>query len=260
MTFSPKLVALDVDGTLVDGDNNMSAAVRDAVWGLRDKGIETVITTGRAIPGVMSTVDKLGFDDGIAIGSNGAVVFSYAPPVVLHSVTFDASAAVALILAQVPDAMVAVEEMGVGYRVNKHFPDGEIGGQITLQSVEELVEHPVSRVIIRAPEHSAEEFGAIVSEIGLTDTSYYIGYSAWVDLAPEGVSKASGLEFVCERLGVDVSEVLAVGDGHNDYEMLEWAGRGVAMGHAPDRVKRIADDVTGSIEQDGLAQELAKYL
>ena len=258
--FSPKLVALDVDGTLVDGDNNMSAAVRDAVWGLRDRGIETVITTGRAIPGVMTTVAKLGFGDGIAIGSNGAVVFSYAPPVVLHSVTFDASAAVALILAQVPDAMVAVEEMGVGYRVNKHFPEGEIGGQITLHSVEELLEHPVSRVIIRAPEHSAEEFGAIVSEIGLTGTSYYIGYSAWVDLAPEGVSKASGLEFVCERLGVDVSEVLAVGDGHNDYEMLEWAGRGVAMGHAPDRVKRIADDVTGSIEQDGLAQELARYL
>ena len=260
MTFSPKLVALDVDGTLVDGDNNLSAAVRDAVRGLRDRGIETVITTGRAIPGVMSTVAKLGFDDGIAIGSNGAVVFSYAPPVVLHSVTFDASAAVALILAQVPDAMVAVEEMGVGYRVNKHFPEGEIGGQITLQSVEELVEHPVSRVIIRAPQHSAEEFGAIVSEIGLTGTSYYIGYSAWVDLAPEGVSKASGLEFVCERLGVDVSEVLAVGDGHNDYEMLEWAGRGVAMGHAPDRVKRIADDVTGSIEQDGLATELQRYL
>ncbi|MDQ3155525.1 MAG: Cof-type HAD-IIB family hydrolase [Actinomycetota bacterium] len=260
MTFSPKLVALDVDGTLVDGDNNMSPAVREAVWGLRDKGIETVITTGRAIPGVMTTVDKLGFDDGIAIGSNGAVVFSYAPPVVLHSVTFDASAAVALILARVPDAMVAVEEMGVGYRVNKHFPDGEIGGQITLHSVEELVEHPVSRVIIRAPEHSAEEFGAIVSEIGLTGTSYYIGYSAWVDLAPEGVSKASGLEFVCERLGVDVSEVLAVGDGHNDYEMLEWAGRGVAMGHAPDRVKLIADDVTGSVEQDGLATELQRYL
>jgi len=260
LTFWPKLVALDVDGTLVDGDNNMSAPVYDAVRGLRDRGIETVITTGRAIPGVMSTVAKLGFDEGIAIGSNGAVVFSFAPPVVLHSVTFDASIAVALILAEVPDAMVAVEEMGVGYRVNKHFPEGEIGGQITLQSVEELVRHPVSRVIIRAPEHSAEEFGAIVSEVGLTGTSYYIGYSAWVDLAPEGVSKASGLEFVCERLGVDVSEVLAVGDGHNDYEMLEWAGRGVAMGHAPDRVKRIADAVTGSIEEDGLATELAKYL
>lgn len=260
MTFSPKLIALDVDGTLVDNADTMSAAVHDAVLALRDKGIEMVITTGRAIPGVLRTVGQLGLRDGIAIASNGAVVFSYDPPEVLHSVTFDASAAVGLILDQVPDAMVAVEEIGVGYRVNKHFPDGEIGGQITLQSVEELVQHPVSRVIIRAPGHTPDEFGAIVHGLGLTDTSYYIGYSAWVDLAPEGVSKASGLEFVCERLGVDVSEVLSVGDGHNDYEMLEWAGRGVAMGQAPDRVKRIADDVTGTVEEDGLAQELQRYL
>ncbi|MEO6473212.1 MAG: HAD family hydrolase, partial [Aeromicrobium sp.] len=91
MTFSPKLVALDVDGTLVDEDNNMSPAVHDAVWALRDKGIETVITTGRAIPGVMDTLDKLGIREGIAIASNGAVVFSFDPPVVLQSVKFDAS-------------------------------------------------------------------------------------------------------------------------------------------------------------------------
>lgn len=260
MTFSPRLVALDVDGTLVDGQNIMTAPVRDAVRALRDKGVETVVTTGRAIPGVMSTVETLGFAAGIAIASNGAVVFSYDPPVVLHSVTFDASAAVALILAEVPDAAVAVEEVGVGYRANKHFPDGEIGGQVTLQSVEELIAQPVTRVIIRAPEHSAEEFGAIVHSLGLTGTSYYIGYSAWVDLAPEGVSKASGLEFVCARLGIAAAEVLAVGDGHNDYEMLQWAGRGVAMGQAPERVKAIADAVTGTIECDGLAQELARYL
>ncbi|MEO6470497.1 MAG: HAD-IIB family hydrolase, partial [Aeromicrobium sp.] len=172
---------------------------------------------------------------------------------------FDASSAVRLIMEKVPSAMVAVEEVGVGYRVNKPFPDGEIGGQITMHSVEELIAHPVARVIIRAPEHPAEEFSAIVHDLGLTGTSYYIGYSAWVDLAPEGVSKASGLEFVCERLGIARADVLAIGDGHNDYEMLQWAGRGVAMGHAPDRVKDIADAVTGSIDEDGLVTELARY-
>lgn len=260
MTFSPRLIALDVDGTLVDGDNDMSPEVREVVKAIRGKGIETVITTGRAIPGVMNAVEKLGIDDGIAIASNGAVVFSFDPLKVLHQVTFDASEAVALVLAKVPDAMVAVEEVGVGYRVNKHFPDGEIGGQITLHSVEELVAHPVTRVIIRAPDHPAAEFSAIVHDLGLTGTSYYIGYSAWVDLAPEGVSKASGLDFVSKRLGIPRSDVLAVGDGHNDYEMIEWAGRGVAMGHAPDRVKAIADAVTGSIDDDGLVTELAKYV
>lgn len=260
MTFSPRLVAIDVDGTLVDGSNEMAPAVRDAVVAIRDKGIETVITTGRAIPGVMNAVNKLSLAEGIAIASNGAVVFTYDPPTVVHTVTFDASEAVALVLAQVPDAMVAVEEVGVGYRVNKPFPDGEIGGQITMHSVEELVAEPVTRVIIRAPDHPVEEFSAIVHDLGLTGTSYYIGYSAWVDLAPEGVSKASGLEVVCSRLGIPQTDVLAIGDGHNDYEMLEWAGRGVAMGHAPERVQLVADAVTGSISDDGLATELLRYL
>lgn len=260
MTFSPKLLALDVDGTLVDGENNLSDAVRDAVRAMHEKGVQTVITTGRAIPGVMNIADKLELGDGIAIASNGAIVFSYEPPTVLHSVTFDASTAVRLIMEAVPDAMVAVEQVGVGYRVNKPFPEGEIGGQITLHTVEELIAEPVARVIIRAPDHPAAEFSAIVHDLGLTGTSYYIGYSAWVDLAPEGVSKASGLEFVCERLGVARTDVLAIGDGHNDFEMLEWAGRGVAMGHAPDRVKAIADAVTGSVEDDGLASELLRYL
>lgn len=260
MTFSPKLVALDVDGTLVDGLNDMSQIVHDTVTAIREKGISTVITTGRAIHGVMDAARKLDLTDGIAIASNGAVVFTFDPPEVVHSVTFDAREAVTLVMEQVPDAMVAVEEVGVGYRVNKPFPDGEIGGSVAIETIEQLVAKPVTRVIIRAPNHPAAEFSAIVHDLGLTGTSYYIGYSAWVDLAPEGVSKASGLEVVCERLGIAQADVLAIGDGHNDYEMIEWAGRGVAMGQAPERVLRIADAVTGSIDEDGLATELAQYL
>lgn len=260
MTFSPKLIALDVDGTLVDGDNIMSPAVHEAVHAIRARGIETVITTGRSMPGVMDTVGLLDLPDGIAIASNGAVVFSFNPPTVLHSVTFDAAPAVRLVLDRVPNAMVAVEEVGVGYRANKPFPDSQISGSITLHDLDDLIAHPVARVIIRAPEVPTDEFAAMVHDLGLTGTSYYIGYSAWLDLAPEGVSKASGLEIVCERLGIAQADVLAVGDGHNDYEMLEWAGRGVAMGHAPDRIKAVADAVTGSIDDDGLVTELARYL
>lgn len=260
MTFSPKLIALDVDGTLVDGDNVMSPAVHDAVHAIRARGIETVITTGRSMPGVMDTVGLLDLPRGIAIASNGAVVFSFNPPTVLQSVTFDAGPAVRMVLEQVPTAMVAVEDVGVGYRANKPFPDTQISGSITLHDLDELIAHPVARVIIRAPEVPTDEFAAMVHDLGLTGTSYYIGYSAWLDLAPEGVSKASGLEFVCERLGIARADVLAVGDGHNDYEMLEWAGRGVAMGHAPDRIKAVANAVTGTIDEDGLVAELARYL
>jgi Cof subfamily protein (haloacid dehalogenase superfamily) len=254
------VAALDVDGTLVDETNALSPSVRDAVRALADAGVAIVVATGRAMPGTMEVVDRIGLQDGTAVTSNGAIVISYHPVEVLHSVTFDASEAVRRVLEHVPDALVAVEEVGVGYRVNAPFPEGEVSGRITIEDVDALVSEPVTRVVIRAPEHDAKEFAELVEGLGLTETNYYIGYTSWLDLAPQGVSKASGLEMVCAKLDVAPADVLAVGDGFNDVEMLEWAGRGVAMGQAPAHVQAAADAVTGTVADDGLAVELARYL
>ena len=260
MTFRPKLVALDVDGTLVDGTNTFSPATADAVRRVVDAGIPVVISTGRAVPGAFEVCDRLELPDGLAVCSNGAVLIGYRPVEVIHAVTFDASEAVKRVLTAVPDAFVAVEEIGVGYRVNQPFPSGEITGTITVEDTESLISEPVTRVIIRAPSHNPQEFHELVEGLGLTETNYYIGYTAWLDIAPLGISKASGLERVADRLGVDPADVLAVGDGFNDVEMLRWAGRGVAMGHGPDALKEAADAVTGSVFEDGLATELAQYV
>jgi 5-amino-6-(5-phospho-D-ribitylamino)uracil phosphatase len=260
VTFVPKLAALDVDGTLVDESNALSTPVREAVLALAEAGVAIVVATGRAMPGAMEVVERLGLQDGTAVTSNGAIVIGYHPVEVLHSVTFDASEAVRRVLESVPDALVAVEEVGVGYRVSAPFPEGEVRGQITVEDVDSLVAEPVTRVVIRAPEHDAREFAEVVEGLGLTETNYYIGYTSWLDLAPQGVSKASGLEIVCTKLGVSQADVLAVGDGFNDVEMLEWAGRGVAMGQAPGHVQAVADAVTGTVADDGLAAELTRYL
>lgn len=260
MTFNPKLLALDVDGTLVDHENQMSEAVREAVLAHHARGAHIVVSTGRSVPGTSETVGKLGLDDGYAVASNGAVVFGYDPVDVVHTVTFDASDAVHRVLDHVPDAMVAVEEVGVGYRVTEPFPDGEVLGTMVVDEVASLVAEPVTRVIIRAPAYDTGEFADLVSGLGLTGTNYYIGYTSWLDLAPLDVSKASGLGWLCERLGVERSDVLAIGDGNNDYEMLAWAGRGVAMGAAPQRVRDVADFVTDSVTKDGLARELERWL
>jgi len=257
--WRPRLVALDVDGTLVDHENAMSPAVHQVVNELRDSGVEVVISTGRAVPGVLNCADKLGFE-GYAIASNGALVISYRPVEILHSVTFDASEAVRRIVERIPEALVAVEEIGVGYRVSAPFPSGEINGTITVQEIDDLVAEPVTRVVIRAPERSVDEFHRLAEELGLEDTNYYVGYTAWLDIAPPGVSKASGLQALCDRLGVEAADVLAVGDGNNDVEMLKWAGRGVAMGQGPDSLKAVADAVTDPVEADGLATELQRYL
>ncbi|HKE71857.1 MAG TPA: HAD family hydrolase, partial [Nocardioidaceae bacterium] len=251
MTRPYDLLALDVDGTLVDWDNIMTPTLREAVRDVAAQGVHVVLSTGRSVPGVIDAADKLGFDDGIAVASNGAVTFSYHPVEVLTTVTFDARETVKLLLDHVPDAAVAVEEIGRGYRINKPFPDGEITGEMILQSVEDLVAEPVTRVIIRSPGQSAEEFIELAERLGLHGTNYFVGYTAWLDLAPSGVTKASGLESVASRLGVARSKVLAIGDGRNDLEMLRWAGRGVAMGNAPIEVQDAADDVTETVERDG---------
>lgn len=260
MTFRPKLVALDVDGTLVDERNVISPATAEVVQAVIDAGIQVVVATGRAVPGAMEVCHRLDLPDGMAVCSNGAVLIGYNPLTVLDAVTFDASEAVRRVLMEVPDAFVAVEEIGVGYRVNQPFPTGEIAGSITIEDVDSLIAEPVTRVIIRAPSHDPHEFHELVEGLGLTETNYYIGYTAWLDLAPLGVSKASGLAKVAERVGIAAADVLAVGDGFNDVEMLEWAGRGVAMGHGPDQLKNAADAVTGTVHEDGLAIELRQYI
>ena len=266
--WRPRLLALDIDGTLLKWVENVgttamqvSPAVYAAVHRALDDGAYVVLASGRSPYGMNRVADLLDLHPGVGeplwvVASNGAVVFRYPPLEVVHEETFDAAPAVAAILEHRPHALVAVEERGVGYRVNRPFPDGELQGESTIADVADLVSVPVSRVIIRDPDATAEDFVALAQRLGLQGTDYVVGWTAWLDLAPVGVSKASGLAYVARELGLDASDVLAIGDGRNDLEMLRWAGRGVAMGQAIDEVKEAADAVTGTVYDEGAAQEL----
>ncbi len=266
----PRLVALDIDGTLlrwVDGTGTsheeITPAVHDAVRRAREAGTHVVLASGRSPDGMTGVADLLGLATEESpvwvVASNGAVVFRYPPMQVVHEETFDARAAVAAVLAEHPQALVAVEERGVGYRVNRHFPMGELSGEMILSEVDDMVAEPVSRVIIRDPEATVDDFVALAARLGLHGTDYVVGWTAWLDLAPVGVSKASGLAAVCDDLGVDAADVLAIGDGRNDLEMLAWAGRGVAMGQAVEEVRSAADAVTATVDEDGAAVEMSRY-
>ena len=271
MTNRPKLIALDIDGTILIphpengfSDDRVTPAVREAIDRAYDAGAHIVLCSGRA-PLSMSQVlrhldmPRVNGSHVLGVASNGAVTFSFPPLRVVSEVTFDAREAVEQVLKHVPDAAVAVEEHGVGYRVNRHFPQGELDGEMILTPIEEMIASEVSRVIIRDPDSTSEDFVSLADKLGLQGTNYFIGWTAWLDLAPEGVSKASGLAEVADRLGVHPSDVLAIGDGRNDIEMLEWAGRGVAMGQSPDEVKERSDEVTASVLDDGVAVELNRW-
>ena len=171
------------------------------------------------------------------VASNGAVLFRYPPLEVVHEETFDAAAGGACRPRAAPHALVAVEERGMGYRVKRPLPgrralgrDDPHRGRGPRRGAGQPGHHP-------RPLRDRRRLRRAGRRLGLHGTDYVVGWTAWLDLAPVGVSKASGLAIVADKLAVDRADVLAIGDGRNDIEMLEWAGRGVAMGQSIEEVR-----------------------
>lgn len=256
------LVALDIDGTILGHDGGLSTQVRDAVGNLLERGANVVLSTGRSVPAVLPVLGWLGIRSGWAVCSNGAVTIR-----VDHSLpdgyevsdvrTFDPGPAVRALVAEAPDVLVAVEDLaGRGFKVTAPFPAGELVAPTSVVSLAELVAEPVTRVTLRAPGRSSDHFADLVGRVGLHGVTYAVGWTAWLDLTPPGVSKASALEVVRARLGVPARATVAAGDGTNDHEMLAWAALGVAMGGADTATIALADAVTGHVADDGLVPVL----
>ncbi|MEO7061801.1 MAG: HAD family hydrolase [Lapillicoccus sp.] len=260
-----KLVALDIDGTTVNHNGELSPAVAQAVTAVVEAGHYLTIATGRSIVATMPILTMLGIDEGYAVCSNGAVTIRINPRQprgyeVTDTVTFDPRPALTLLRTAIPEALVAVEDLGIGFMVSSPFPDNELGGEQTVVEWEELVGRPATRVTLRNPEADPVEFMRLVEAAGLHGVSYAVGWTAWLDINPEGVSKGSALELIRRTLHVEPIDTVAVGDQRNDIEMLRWAARGVAMGNAPDEVKAVADEVTDDVENDGLVPVLRSLI
>jgi hydroxymethylpyrimidine pyrophosphatase-like HAD family hydrolase len=260
-----RLVALDIDGTLMGWGGDIDPEVVKAVQELRDGGDHVVLATGRSVVSTVPVAHRLGLLEGPAVSSNGAVSLHLDPAEasgyrITGTVTFDPAPALRLIKAELPDALFAVEDVGRGFWVSSPFPPDEIEGEHTMVDFEHLCSLEATRVVIRSPDHTEADFHAMVERLGLHEVSYSVGWIAWLDLNPQGVSKASALEVVRRELGVGSADTVAVGDGRNDVEMLRWAGRGVAMGHADDVTRAAADEVTGTFEDGGVLDVLRSLL
>lgn len=257
------LVALDIDGTILGHDGSLSQAMIDAVHALIDEGTHVVLSTGRSIPAVTPIIEALGLPPGWAICSNGAVTIRYESAddyEIEDVVTFDPGPTLRKMREHAPDALFAVEDVGTGFKLSHEFPMGELSGEHIIVPFEELCDTAASRVTVRDPQKSAADFHELVRRSGLHGVSYAVGWTAWLDISPEGVSKASALDVVRQRLRVEPGATLAAGDGHNDIEMLGWAEYGIAMGDADDTTRAAADYVTGPVREDGLVPVLRSFL
>lgn len=262
------LIGLDIDGTLVHDDGFLSPEVVKEVQRVRNLGHEVIIATGRAAANAVPVVRDLGLEHGFVVSSNGAVTVELDSSLtsgfrVADVVTFDPSEVLTELIEHLPEAHFAVEDVDGSYRFHKPFPTYALGASNFETPLEELMHHPVSRVVVLSPQHDVDEFLGLVSKIGLSSVSYAIGYTAWLDISPQGVTKASALEKQRQRLGVSPTQVLVMGDGRNDVEMFQWAksGGGIAfaMGQAPEEVQLAATDVTSSVTDDGVARVLAGF-
>ncbi len=260
-------VALDIDGTILSdyrGDLN-PWTIRE-VTRLVDEGHEVTMATGRSDPATVPVLAQLNLTPQVVVCANGAII--------LHRdeseetgyrrgdiETFNPNEVLATIHRKLPTAHYAVEDETGLLKYLGWFP--EAGLDVFTQevhSLEALMTDEATRVVVISPTDKEHEFQESIATLGLHQVSYSIGYTSWLEIGPFGVNKATALEKVRLSHGIHRSRVMAVGDGRNDIQMLEWAaefGRGVAMGQAPDEVRIAANEVTHAEADGGLPAVLA---
>lgn len=260
------LLALDIDGTILDINGQVPPRTRAAVVAAAQAGVQVVLATGRGIEAALPVADFLGLTRGWMVCANGALTVRLDPKLkgtvslpggyeITNSVTFDPTTAIGRLHQVLPEAIFAVEMPGRGFLTSADFPPGELIENTTTVSLEQLSSQPVSRVIVRAPGMALADFEVAVRSAGLHAVEYAIGWTAWLDVNAAGVSKASALDALVSGLGV--KHTVAMGDGANDLEMLRWADLSVAMGSAPARVKSATSVVTEPVWHEGAAIVLA---
>lgn len=257
------LIALDVDGTVLLEDETLSPGVVDAIADAHRAGHEVMLATGRSWEGTRGIQHLLELAPEYAVCSNGAVIMKRvgdAPRYErFHVETFDPAEVLALLRDHLPDARYMVE-LADGERLYTEQMDDWNLAMARRVSFDELSAQPVCRVVVVSPDETDEDFVELVARIGLNKVSYAVGWSAWLDIAPQGVDKSTALEKVRTWLGVEPERVLVMGDGRNDVGMFRWArehgGRAIAMGQGPDEVLREAGEITASVHSGGVADIL----
>ena len=260
----PLMIGLDVDGTLVDHDGAMTPGMHQALQRAAEEHT-VVIATGRSLGATLPIVGAAGITRGYAVCSNGAVTVEVDPSFegghrIIDTRSFQPGHALRTLREVAPDAHYAVEMSDGAFRSTAGFQDSSFGVHAIESDLDELMELEAVRVVVHVPDLSPQEFSKVIAESGVHGVEYSIGWTAWLDMAAPGISKASALEELRQTLGIDAERTVAVGDGFNDTEMLAWAGVGVAMGQAPQGVKDVADVVTDSVYEDGTVLVLEQLL
>lgn len=266
----PRLVASDVDGTLLDPVDEISERTRAAVHRVVAAGVPFVLVTGRPPRWIPPIVEQLGHA-GPAVCANGAVHYNAATDRVSYSVTLDPVQlrdAADVVATALPGAKLAVELPTGSATVNgvdqflaePGYTHPWPGADSETAPRDLILGRPAIKMLVRQPDTSSEVMAtALRGLLGTAlDITYSTGYGL-IELSAPGVTKGTGLARLAAELGIAAADVLAIGDMPNDLSMLQWAGHGVAMANAHPAVLAAADEVTAGNAEDGLALILERW-
>ncbi|MET9792669.1 HAD family hydrolase [Streptomyces canus] len=262
--FPYRLIATDLDGTLLRSDESVSRRTRDALAAATAAGAVHIVVTGRGARWTRHVLDDLGYD-GLAVCAQGAQVYHAGEHRLLTSVTLDrqlAGVALAKIEAEVGPLYLAASRdgldgdvmVGPGYAVTGALPS------TPFTDASDLWAAPLNKIYIQHPELSDDELAQAAVRAAGGFVSVAMAGQGIVELLPLGLSKATGLSLAARRLGVKAADTIAFGDMPNDLPMFAWASYGVAMADAHEELKAVADEVTSSNEEDGIAVVLERLL
>ena len=260
--MAPKLIASDLDGTLVRSDGTIDERTRRAIAGAEAAGATVVFCTARPHRGLTELAQATGHR-GVVICNNGAMLWDLHTESVIESSPLEPAVAqqlVALLEAEVPGGAWAVERTGgfghePGYVTRWPIPDDSAVG-----AVHALIAEPAVKLMLRHSQLTADTLLARARAAcgHLAELSHSSTTDALLEISAAGVSKASALARLCRRLEVGRRDVIAFGDMPNDLPMLTWAGHSVAVANAHPDVRAAADEITASNDESGVALVLER--
>lgn len=259
-----RLVATDLDGTIVRSDGSVSDRTRRAFAAAEEAGVGVVLVTGRP-PRWMSTMAAETGHRGLAILSNGAIVYDLHEERVVEEHPLDPAAAAEVVAAlreAVPDLVFAVERGQLFGHEPGWVPHFGVRDDVLVAEIDELVAEPMVKLLVRHEVLSSDELVAAArAVVGESCTVTHSGVgSGLLEISGPDVTKASALARLAADLGTGADGTVAFGDMPNDLPMLAWAGHGVAVANAHPEVQAVADEVTASNDDDGVAQVVERLV
>lgn len=258
-----RLVATDLDGTVVRPDGTMTPRTAQALRAVEDAGLRLVLVTGRPPRWMAPVVADTGHR-GLAICANGAYVYDLHTERIVEQFLLDArdaAEAVRLVREALPHAGFAVERAGGFSHDAQYSPRWDVA-PVRVAPVDELVTEPMAKLLVRDETSTGDAMLQAVRGplAGVVDVTHSNVNDCLLELSARGVSKATTLAHLARQWGIDRHEVMAFGDMPNDVAMLQWAGVGYAMADAHQEVLDAVDHVTASVDDDGVAQVLEALL